>query len=310
MLDSDHAWPKPVHGALWLPETRIISCPVAPHISCHLQPAGEGRKHILSSWFSCRAHICWPVQSNILQIMPTIGKDGEIKFRFDFCLLIGFLGLTASLAHTIVNINLRDTEYNLCEHVCCTLEHNDPTRTYCLIAWTRSTMFSLPQVLQAQCSVSLKCKVNHTCLATSQCQQGNLTILLPTFGQIVWFNCKNCTTWWLFKKNLVRPLLYGTVLLYRVYFVLIAFVSCLERQEWRYIRNNFPNPPDVCNMVECVGVLLQSGGGGVLSERRRASPSLPLSSSEPGEFSFSLVPLKDYSRSRISAQILASWVSH
>ena len=92
--------------------------------------------------------------------------------------------------------------------------------------------------------------------------------------------------------------------------VLIAFVSCLERQEWRYIRNNFLNPLDVCNMVECVGVLLQSGGGGVLSERRRASPSLPLSSSEPGEFSFSLVPLKDYSRSRISAQILASWVSH
>ena len=37
--------------------------------------------------------------------MPTI------KFRFDFCLLIGFLGLTASLAHTIVNINLLDTEY-------------------------------------------------------------------------------------------------------------------------------------------------------------------------------------------------------
>ena len=193
LLDSDHTWPKPVHGALWLPETRIISCPVAPHISCHLQPAGEGRKHILSSWFSCGAHICWPVQSNILQIMPTIGKDGEIKFRFDFCLLIGFLGLTASLAHTIVNINLRDTEYNLCEHVCCTLEHNDPTRTYCLIAWTRSTMFSLPQVLQAQCLVSLKCKVNHTCLATSQCQQGNLTILLPTFGQIVWFNWKKNT---------------------------------------------------------------------------------------------------------------------
>ena len=68
--------------------------------------------------------------------MPTIREDGGIKFRFDFRLLIGFLGLTASLAHTIVNINLRDREYNLCEHVCCTLEHNDPTRTYCLIAYT------------------------------------------------------------------------------------------------------------------------------------------------------------------------------
>ena len=122
--------------------------------------------------------------------MPTIGKDGEIRFRFDFRLLIGFLGLTASLAHTIVNINLLDTEYNLCEHICCTLEHNDPTRTYCLIAWTRSTMFSLPQVLQAQCLVSLKCRVNHTRLATSQCQRWNLTILLPTFGQIVWIQLK------------------------------------------------------------------------------------------------------------------------
>ena len=56
----------------------------------------------------------------------------------------------------------------------------------------------------------------------------------------------------------------------------------------------------VYNMVvECVGVLLENGGGGgggVLSERRRASPSLLLSPSEPGEFSFSLVPLEDYSK--------------
>ena len=50
--------------------------------------------------------------------------------------------------------------------------------------------------------------------------------------------------------------------LYRVYFVLIAFVSCLERQKWRYIRNNFLNSLDVYNMVECVGVLLENGGGG------------------------------------------------
>ena len=49
-------------------------------------------------------------------------------------------------------------------------------------------------------------------------------------------------------------------------------------------------------MVEGVGVLLENGGGGVLSERRRASPSLLLSSGEPGEFSFSLLPLEEYSK--------------
>lgn len=195
----------------------------------------------------------------------------------------------------------------------------DPTRTYCLIAWTRSTMFSLPQVLQAQCLVSLKCRVNHTCLATSQCQQGNLTILLPTFGQIVWFNwkktrCSDCSRW-IWSEHCTDAHHLSPYNMGQCRFSEYTCSYCIRVLSWKArMAVHQKQFPQSTRCMQHGGVCWRS-----VAEWRRWSliweeESFPILASllqRTWRILFFLGSSRRlFKRSRISAQILASWVSH